>query len=187
MGFFDFLKETFSKGGIKVRLAVPKNFVWGDEAIVSTVTLTGHKTEPRTVTSLIFELEDELEEEKHKDQNQSHTQFGTRVRVFWEREGTIELAPGQTVTLEVPFVVAPEQEQEAVATAEEALEGTKLGRFVGAAGRLGIKFGMVTDPSHIRDYRVTVQAPVDGANKAARHSRPIQQGSGWRMNTTLRL
>lgn len=187
MGFFDFLKSTFSKGGIKVRLAVPKSFNWGDQTINSTVTLTGHKTEPRTVTSLIFELEDELGEEETKIKDDSQTEFGTRVRVMWEREGAIDLAPGQTVTLEVPFVVAPEQEPEMAATAEQAKDGTRIGRFVGAAGRLGIKFGMVTEPSNIPFYRVTVQAPVDGANNAAQHSRPIRQGSGFYMSSTLRL
>ena len=186
MGLFDFFKDKFSTGGIKVRLAVPKKFIWGDKTIMCTVTLTGHKAEPRTVTSLIFELEDELGQEETQNKDVVHPEFGTRVRVMWEREGTIQLAPGQNVTLEIPFIVA-EEESGATSGAAEQEGGTRLGKFASAAGRLAPKLGLVTDPGRIPLYRVTVQAPEQGANNVARHSRPIRQGTGFSINHTLRL
>ncbi len=184
MGFFDFVKATFSKGGIKVRLAVPKQFTWGDASIPVTVTLTGHKSEPRTITALGFTVEDEQAELTHeKVDHQQHgldnkqVHYGNRVRVVWEREGSINLAPGETITLEVPVALTPGYEFPAAQVVlDEQIPDTTMGRVLRAAKRMALSFAQGTDPSQISKYLVTVHARVEGAKNVAAHSRPIRQG-----------
>ncbi len=182
MGFIDFVKATFSKGGIKISMTAPKDFRWGDETIPVTVTLTGHKTEARTIMPLGFVVEDEMAGSQ-ADGDNSPT-FGSRVRIHWQREGAIDLAPGQSVTLDVPISLTPAAEEHAATQTaqEEAIQDTTVGRFLGAASKLGVSFGSMTDPRDIRDYRVTVHALARGTKNPAKASRKIRQGGAFRVN-----
>src|SRR5690606_29620055 len=58
MGFFSGLKKAFDTGGIKITLDAPKTFSWEGDGIPVTVTVIGGD-EPRTITALEFELEDD--------------------------------------------------------------------------------------------------------------------------------
>ncbi len=180
MGIFDFFKTTFSKGGVKVALTAPKEFEWDDESIPVTVTLTGHKSESRTIMPLIFLVEDVIESTQADDDGPS---YGSRVRVSWQREGDINLAPGQSVTLQVPIRLAPGAEEHAAAQAsKETIQDTTVGRFLDAAGKLGLSFGSMADPRDIRDYRVSVEARAMGTQNPAKASKKIRQGGAFHMN-----
>lgn len=168
MGFFDRVKAAFDAGGIKIKLAVPNNFHWGDETIPVSVTLTGHKSEQRRVQELVFQLEDEDEEFEPGDQQNPGHRFGRRVRIDWVREGVIELDPGQSVTLDIPVVVAQ------VEPTGPAEENKTIGRVMGVASLLGVAVA----PKNIRQYRITVHAPVDGAKRTKSSSQIIRQGGG---------
>lgn len=101
MGLFDAIKKAFDTGGIKVALDAPKTFAWSDAAIPVTVTLTGHKTEPRTVTALEFQLEEDeknIGEPGNSRIGNSSTHDG---RLTYRRTEKIELQPLQVVTVEV--------------------------------------------------------------------------------------
>lgn len=166
MGFFDRVKATFDSGGIKVKLEVPNDFHWGEETIPVKVTLTGHKAEPRRVKELTFLLQDELESDKAEKLQSGESRYGRRVKIGWVREGVIELDPGETVTLDVPVVVAQD------GSASASVGNEKVDKVIGVASMLG----MVTNPSDIRSYQITVNAPVEGANRTKSHSRSIRQG-----------
>lgn len=181
MGFIDWVKGLFDKGGIKVKLVVPKDFNWGDATIPVSVTLTGHKSEPRTVGSLGFMVEDVFGDGKSRSSDSNQSEFGQRVRIEWEREGSIDLAPGQTITLDVPIMLNSQEHEEAMQAVQESIEGTKVGKFLGAASRMGMSFGVMTDPSEIRSFRITVLAFAEGARNAAKHSRQIRQGGAFKI------
>lgn len=187
MGFIDWVKGLFDKGGIKVKLAVPKDFTWGDETIPVSVTLTGHKTEPRTVMALGFIVEDERENNASEKTHSSDSEYGQRVRIEWEREGVINLAPGQTTTLEVPVMISSQEEEEAWKAVDDQLQESKIGRMASKAGTFAKKFGMLDDPAKIRRYRITVHALAEGANHAATHSQDIRQGGAFKFGMTTNL
>lgn len=165
MGFFDSLKSRFDKGGIRVELVVPKEFEWGDETIPVTVTLTGHESEPRRVELLRFTVEDELESEMADALDASESPYGRRVRLAWERDGAIDLAPAQTVAVDVPLPLM----------VQSALENERLGRASDASGLLGL----TTRPGDIGSYRITVETPVDGAARTPSRTRRIRQGGAF--------
>ena len=174
MGFMDWVKGVFDKGGIKVRLSVPDEFTWGDESILVTVALTGHKAEPRMIGSLGFVVEDILGDGRESsDDGQSN--FGRRVRIEWERAGVLELAPGQTMTINVPVQLNPHEHEAARQSVRDSMEGTSVGGFLGAVSQMGASFGVMADPGEIPNYRITVLARAAGANNAATHAHRIRQ------------
>lgn len=61
MSFMNSLRKQFDRGGIKVKLELPKAFKWADGVIPAKVTVTGHKTEPRTIHEFHFEVIDDEE------------------------------------------------------------------------------------------------------------------------------
>lgn len=181
MGVVDFFRTKFSKGGIKVALTVPKDFRWDDESIPVTVTLTGHKTESSTVMPMIFVVEDVVES---SGSNEDGPSYGSRVRISWQRDGDINLAPGEDITLQVPIRIASAVEDHAGAQAshKETIKDTSVGRFIGAASKLGLSLGSMTDPRDIRDYRISVQARAMGVQNPAKASKKIRQGGAFHMN-----
>lgn len=181
MGIFDFFKTKFSKGGIKVTLTAPKDFRWDDESIPVTVTLTGHKSEPRTIMPLNFMVEDVIESSRADDDSPA---YGSRVRISWQREGDTNLNPGQSITLQVPILLAPAAEEHAAgqASQKEAIQDTTVGRFMGAASKVGLSFGSMADPRDIREYRVSVEARAMGNQSPARASKKIRQGGTFHVN-----
>lgn len=162
MGLFDSVRKAFDAGGIKVGLDVPKSFTWSDAAIPVTVTLTGHKTEPRTVTALSFELEED-------DVDRSPAGTGSRVStgrgpVLRHREAvTVDLAPGETSTVEVQVALHPDA---AV---------TDAAGWVGKAVEVVAALGTITLSADW--YKLSVHTTVEGAAASKGASRRIRNGN----------
>ena len=98
MGFLDGLKKAFDTGGIELGMVVPKSFRWSDGTLPITVTLGGHKEEPRTVTQLALWLR---EDDADSQQRRSGHREGVRMIVH----GPFELAPLEEKSVEVPFAL----------------------------------------------------------------------------------
>ncbi len=144
MGFFDAIKKAFDSGGIKVRLDAPGSFTFSEGSIPATVMLTGHKTEPRIVTELIFTFRED------SDDSDSGTS-GVSTLTFSHSEA-IELQPLQEVAVEVTFPL------------ELDVQATKEAGWVG-----GLMKAIGTISQNATWYRLTVSAVVEGAgaNKSA--------------------
>lgn len=143
MGLFDAIKKTFDSGGLKVKLKAPKTFKFKDGSIPVSVNLTGHKTEPRTVTNLRFTLK---AEPKEGSSGVSLRDDSDGVTLSVDRDEPIELAPLQEVT--VDFVMP-------LATG-------------GDAGKVGTAVGKVMDAMNMLSsdsqwYVLSVETSVDGA------------------------
>lgn len=161
MGLFDAIKKAFDAGGIKVAMEAPKSFAWSDASIPVTVTLTGHKTEPRTVTALEFTLEED--EDDFGPGNSGNS--GNRVssahdgKLTYTRTETIELQPLQVVTIEAQVPLA----QEAVTTRDGLAE-----RILDAIVFSGkIRF---SSPA----YKLSVYTTVEGAAASKGTSKSIR-------------
>ncbi len=162
MGLFDAIKKAFDAGGIKVKLEVPKSFQWSDASIPVTVTLTGHKTEPRTVTALDFELEPD-------DSDQSPGNSGTRIStgqgpsLRYGHPVAITLQPLQEMTVEVQVPLKPD----AAATEEAGW----VGKAVDAIATLG------TITLKAAWYKLSVHTTVEGAAASKGTSKRIRNGN----------
>jgi hypothetical protein len=158
MGFFDGLKKAFDAGGIGLGLELPQAFHWSDGTLPITVTLSGHKEEPRTVT----EFEVWLRED---DQDSRSRLRGHREGVRMTVHGPFELAPLEKRSIEVPFALTAAAGV-ASASGEEAPAWLKV--VSGAATAL-------TEAT--RDtpwYRLSVEARVEGAGAKKMVSRRIK-------------
>ena len=98
MGFFDDIKKTFGSGGIKVHIDTPDSFTWSDGSIPAAVTLSGHKTEPRTVTELRFTFAVD-----QKDDDSTGT-----VTLNFTHSEPIEVPPFEDVAVEIEFPLGPD-------------------------------------------------------------------------------
>lgn len=156
MGIFDAIKKVFDSGGLKVRMKAPKTFKFKDRSIPVAVTITGHKTEPRSVTNMRFTFAAEPKE---------GTQLSTRddqdgVTLTVDRTEPVELQPLQEVT--VDFVMP-------LATG-------------GDAGSVGATVGRVMDAmnmfsSNAQWYVLTVEMTVEGAKAKKRVSERIRNNA----------
>ena len=158
MGFLDGLKKAFDTGGIDLGLAVPKSFRWSDGTVPITVTLGGHKEEPRTVTQLALWLR---EDDADSQQRRSGHREGVRMIV----NGPFELAPLEEKTIEVPFALTAAAGVASV-SGEEAPAWLKA--VSGAASAL-------TEAT--RDtpwYRLSVEVTVEGAGAQKMVARRIK-------------
>ena len=162
MGLFDSIKKAFDAGGIKVKLDVPKTFTWSDASIPVTVTLTGHKTEPRTVSGLAFELEED-------DVDRSPAGTGTRVStgrgptLRYREEVAIELAPLETVAVDVQVPLQPD-----AAVTDAAGWAGKAAEVVAALSTITLSADW---------YKLSVHTTVDGAAASKGASRRIRNGN----------
>ncbi|MBB5633700.1 hypothetical protein BKA04_001923 [Cryobacterium mesophilum] len=167
MGLFSGLKKMFDTGGIGLSIEAPKEFDWAQGSIPVTVTITGHESEQRTVTSLDFEFEDEGTSPGSIGNRPSSTNArernGSKVRVLWSRDEPISLEPGEVKVIEVavPIVAATPDAADSVLNALDvtltALSGS-------------LSFGAAW-------YVLSVAAPVEGA-KARRTASDRLRGRG---------
>ena len=150
MGFFDAVKKAFDSGGIKVNVLTQESFSWSDESIPLTVVLTGHKSEPRTVTELRFSIREDATDD---DSSSS----GGPTLNFTHSE-VIEVPPLQQVTVEVAFPLdAP--------TVDTADAGW-AGKLMKAIGSISLKAPW---------YIVMVSTTVEGAGAAKSASYRIRR------------
>lgn len=166
MGFFDSIRKAFDAGGIKVRLDAPSTFRWSDASIPVTVTLVGHKEEPRTVTELTFTLEEEDEDERARPgARRSGTRISNRSSggsLTFTRTETIELAPLQEVQVQVQVPLTPDAQL------------TDAAGVVGAAITAIAALGTITFSKPW--YRLSVHSTVEGASVSKGTSRRIKNG-----------
>lgn len=162
MGLFDAVKKAFDAGGIKVGLEVPKSFQWSDESIPVTVTLTGHKTEPRTVTAMAFKLEEDDDDDRGTGRPGTRISTGSGGSLSYTRTETIELQPLQVVTVGVSIPLKPD----AAVTSEAGW----VGKVVDAIAMLGtIRFNS-------QWYKLSVHTTVEGAAASKGTSKRIRNG-----------
>lgn len=159
MGFFDRIKRFFDRGGIGLSLNIPRSFKWQDGSLPATVTLKGHKEEPRSIFELSFTI---VEDEKTDDSSSSPSSF----TYSWTREGSIDLAPGEEKVIDVVIPLVTEE------LVEEEVFGREAKGFAEKAFMAVVRG---SSPEHINRFRVTVAADVDGATKPKRASRHITQ------------
>lgn len=147
MGFFDKIKHAFDTGGIDVDITVPDRFRWSDATLPVKVTLTGHDEEPRTVTELELWLrEDDDDSRTDRDRHRD----GMRMT----HSGPIELAPAESVTLELAFPLS-------ASGAVEELSGQDAPGWLTAASGL---MGTLTELNRETPwYWFSVSATVEGA------------------------
>ena len=173
MGFFDSIKKAFDTGGIGVKLDAPKEFRWADGALPVTVTLTGHKTEPRTVASLDFEFDDDVDRDSRemRTAGSQRDRSGSTVKLRWSHPGPIELAPTQVVSIDIRVPL----------TLEGA--GDEPTGWLASALSAVATLGDIT--TRIPWYRLSVQVQVKvvgvnaskGASKRIRNSGELKIGS----------
>ena len=154
MGWFSGMKKMFDTGGVELSIDAPKEFDWARGSIPVTVTLTGHDSEPRTVTSLDFELVDEGSNSgsigNRGSSLNARERNGNKVRVRWSRPESIALEPGEVKVIEVEVPVGARQ-SDAVDKVIDVLDLT-LTAMSGA-----LNFGATW-------YIVSVSAPVEGVS-----------------------
>lgn len=150
MGFFDAIKKVFDSGGIGLHIDTPDEFMWSDGSLPVTVTLTGHKTEPRTVTELRFVMREDY---RNDDLNSSAT-------LTFVHTQTLELQPLQEVAVETQFPLE-------FHASEEAPAGV-LGSLMSAE---------TTIPKNAPHYRLTVSTSVSGLGAEKRASTRLQTRS----------
>lgn len=98
MGFLDKVRKAFDTGGITTELHAPDSFRWRDETLPVSVRLTGHESEPRTVTSIEFRLRD-----AERDDSNRSARERERDGIRFEYREAVVLQPGETVTLDIDF------------------------------------------------------------------------------------
>lgn len=166
MGFLQWIKTQFDRGGIGMKLELPRDFKWSDGEIPLTVVLSGHKTEPRLVNGLRFTISDD-EESRDSEQHS-----GTRVRHVWDREGSIQLGPTEQARLEIIMPLPGEETR-------DEIEQRAFGRAAsGFAEKAFLAVAGGVPPASVSRYLVTVEGDVDGANKPKRASKHIRQRKG---------
>lgn len=87
-GVVDKVKKVFDTGGIKTELHAPDAFRWQDEILPVSVRLTGHESEPRTITSIEFRLRD-----AERDDDNQTAREREREGIRFEYRETVVLQP----------------------------------------------------------------------------------------------
>src|SRR5690606_28188682 len=173
MGLFNVVKRALGGGGgVAAKLSAPKSFSWADGSIPLTVSLRGHGSEPRTVSELRFRLQDD-------DQGDDR---GDVVDASWVHAEPFELAPGasHSVTLDMPLPF----DLEAI---EAAIPATDASTSLTERLLTGLVAGAARPPEHVRHYKVSLNARVNGAKLGATASTSIRYSSAWRSETTISL
>lgn len=170
MALFAAARKALDRGGIGLTLTLPRKFLWADGVLPAEVTLKGHKSEARQVTSLTFVVSDDEQQDSSSSTTQ---QAGHRVNFTWSHDSPIDLSAGEvrTLSLDIPLPA-----RESVAEAEQKALGRESSGFLEKA------FVAVTrgaNPEHIGRYLVSLEAHVEGATRPKRTSKHVQQGSGF--------
>lgn len=151
MGFLDAIKNAFNSGGIDVHVDTPDHFAWTDGVLPVTVTLTGHKTEPRTVTELRFVMREDW---ANDDMNSTAT-------LTFVHSQRVELQPLQSVAVELEFPLEFHATEEA--------ESSVMGRLLTAAS---------TMPRNAPRYRLTVSSTIEGLGASKSASKRLRVKAG---------
>ena len=156
MGFFDNVKKAFDTGGIDVDVDAPKTFRWSDGSIPLTVTIRGHESEERAITSIELELrEDDRDPHDHADdrrkKNRGISQTIAEPRV---------IAAGETVTLELKLVL------DAASAVEEA-SGEDAPAWLKAVGAATNVLSELNRETPWYQVKVTPEVEGAGAKKIA--------------------
>lgn len=150
MRLFARIKKAFDTGGIGIDLEAPGRFEWDDPTIPVRVTLTGHKTQPRTIQQLGFSLKDDGDNHAVPGMgtnDRARRGDGRRFSASYVHLLALQLDPGEVRTLEVNVPLA-----------------TNSGP--GLINRMSVTGDGLT--LHFGDqwYILSVSAPVDGATMA---------------------
>lgn len=171
MGFFDKLKEAFDDGGIDVDVEAPKTFRWSDGSIPLTVSIRGHESEERTVTSIELELrEDDRDPHDHAD-DRNERDNGISQTLDEPRV----IAGGDTLTLELGIMLD-------AASAVESVSGEDAPAWLQAVGKASNIFNELNRETPW--YKVKVIVKVEGAgarNIATRRIRNLGVGE-WSLS-----
>ena len=158
MGFFDGLKKAFDAGGIGLGLEVPEAFRWSDGTLPITVTLVGHKDEPRTVTE--FELWLREDDKDSQSRLRGHRE-GVRMTVH----GPFALAPLEEKPIDVPFALT-------AAPGVANVSGEEAPAWLKAVSSAATALTEATRETPW--YRLSVEVSVEGAGAKKTVSRRIK-------------
>lgn len=162
MGLLDRVKKAFDTGGITTELHTPDAFRWQDGTLPVSVTLTGHETEPRTITSIEIRLRDA---ERDDDNHSAREREREGIRFTYEE--TVVLQPGQSATIQVDFPLTTSQIIDGVGAT-----GQVPGWLATAAKVVDTVQSLDTESSH---YVITATPKVEGAKLKRGVSRRIRQ------------
>lgn len=162
MGLFDKVKKVFDTGGITTELDTPNAFRWEDEILPVSVRLTGHESEPRTVTSIEFRLRD-----AERDDDNQNARERERDGIRFEYREPVVIQPGQTVALDIDFPLTTSEIIDQVGAS-----GQVPGWLATAAKVVDTAQRLSTDSSH---YVISATPKVEGAKIDRGVSRRIRQ------------
>lgn len=162
MGFFDKIKKAFDAGGIKTELRAPDQFRWQDDTLPVSVMLTGHESEPRTITSIEFRLR-----EADRDDSNRSARNREREGIRFEYREAVVLQPGESVTLSIDFPLTASEVLDRVGVAEEV-----PGWLSTAAEVVDTVQSLTLDSSR---YVISATPKVEGAKMDRGVSRRIAQ------------
>jgi len=162
MGLFDKVRKAFDTGGIATELDVPDAFRWEDESVPVNVRLTGHESEPRTITSIEFRLRNA----ERDDANQTAKER-ERDGIRFEYREPVVIQPGQTVALDIDFPLTTSEIIDRVGAT-----GQVPGWLATAAKVVDTAQGLSTDSSH---YVISATPKVEGAKMDRGVSKRIRQ------------
>jgi hypothetical protein len=162
MGFLDKIKKAFDTGGISAELDAPGQFRWSDETLPVRLILKGHESEPRTVNSVLFRLRESDSDDENRTARERE-----REGISYEYNETIELQPGESVTIEIEFPLTVSEILDRAGVAEE-IPGwlSTAAKVMDSAAKLS------TDSD---SYRISATPNVEGAKIAKGVSRRIRQ------------
>lgn len=176
MGLFGSIKRAMGGGGgVGAKLELPKSFTWEDAELAITVTLMGHKEEPRTVESITFRMQD-VSEQDSSDNNSTQTSNGSRVDYTWDFLEVIQLSPKEEHSFEIlmPLPFASEEKTPLMDT--ESMPGI-LGKVMGAV--------TMGPPTNIRYYTVHAKVNMTDIKGTANASKQIRYGGAFRSETRI--
>lgn len=162
MGLFDKIKKAFDAGGITTELHTPDAFRWQDETLPVSVRLTGHESEPRTVTSIEIRLRD-----ADRDDTNRSAREREKDGIRFEYRETVVLQPGESATIDIDFPLTTSGIIEQVGAI-----GHVPGWLATAAKVVDTAQNLSTDSSH---YVISATPKIEGAKIDRGVTRRIRQ------------
>ncbi|MEJ7837369.1 MAG: hypothetical protein WKF81_01055 [Thermomicrobiales bacterium] len=162
MRFLDKIKKGFDTGGVALDLSAPKQFRWSDETLALSLTLAGHDTEVRTISSIKFRLREATRSSENKSARDRE-----REGIRYTRSEPLVLQPGESATIDIQFPL----------TISEIFE--QAGALENAPGWLKTAVNVVDTGSKLSmsssDYTISATPEIEGANMSKGVSRRIEQ------------
>lgn len=165
------IKGAFDRGGIGLKLELPRTFSWGDPTVPATIILTGHKEEPRRIEGLSFSFVDVVERSEGSEEKEAKRFDGDLIELGHEHPVTIDLGPKETVTLQidVPCHIETGGALDAVGDALDDAGAPKL-----VKGGMQFLQRWSHGPEDVKYYRMTVSAHVADVKRPKRANRRIR-------------